>query len=562
MTGIDLRAAPFLLADDDVQWVESALAAMTTAQKVGQVMCLYLLRPDAAEWIAWLRERGIEPGGVLMTMRTAQAAASDAALLQDSFPVPLLVAGNLESGTVNFLRDTEAFGNPMQIGATADVRHAQRLAVHCARAGTAAGVNWAFAPVVDLAIEPGNPITNTRVFGRDPELVAALGSAYVRELEARGIPTSPKHFPGDGVDDRDQHLVTSCNDLDEAEWEAQFGRVYRAAIDAGARTIMVGHIRQRALSRSLVPGIADADVLPATLAPELLQGVLRGRLGFNGMLVTDNSAMAGFTTVMPREAGLPRALVAGNDMVLGNVDVETDFAILLRAVDEGALPLGRLDDAVRRVLATKASVGLHRPGRRPHVERPDEVEERAWRDALAAASVTVTKNTRDLLPLSLPHGARVLVRVIGDGPTFYDPTPPLAPRFVEGLRARGLEVVVRQVPDEAATVADAERLHERFDLCVYFADMRFEGNTNGFRVRWRAPQGPDLPRHVATLPTVLVSVADPYLLRDMPMISAAINGYTPTTATVDAALAVLFGEAQAQGVAPADPFAGRWDAAL
>jgi len=562
VTEIDLKAAPFHLGDDGVDWVEDALAAMMPAQKVGQVMCVYLLRPDVPEWIDGLRERGIEPGGVLMTMRTPEASARDTAALQAAFPVPLMVAGNLESGSVNFLQGTEAFGNPMQIGATGDVEQARRLAVHCARAADAAGVNWAFAPVVDLAISPANPITNTRVFGRDPALVRRLGAAYVREMEERGIPTSPKHFPGDGADDRDQHLVSSCNDLDEDEWDAQYGSVYREMIAAGARTIMVGHIRQRALSRARVPGIADADVRPATLAPELLWGVLRERLGFNGMIVTDNSAMAGFTTMMPRAEGLPLALVAGNDMILGNTDVETDFEILCAAAGTERLPMARLDDAVRRVLATKASVGLHRSTARRDAEASDPQEEARWRAELAAASITVTKNTAGILPVRDPRGRRALVYVVGDEPTFYDPTPPLAPRFVAGLRGRGMEVEVRTVPGSGATVADAERLHERFDLCVYFADMRFGGNTNGFRVHWTPPQGPDLPRHVATLPTILVSIADPYLLQDMPMVKAAINGYTPTRDTVDAAVAVLFGEAEARGTAPSDPFAGRWDAAI
>ena len=562
MTDIDLRAVPFGLDADGIAWVEQTLAAMSTQQKIGQVLCLYMLRPDVPEWIDWLRERGIEPGGVMVTMRTPEASAHDTRLLQESSVVPLLVAGNLESGTVNFLRGTEAFGNPMQIGASGDPEHARRLAVHCSRAGNAAGVNWAFAPVIDLTISPANPITNTRAFGRDPGLVGRLGSAYVREMEGRGIATSPKHFPGDGVDDRDQHLVTTCNDLDEGEWDAQFGSAYREVIASGARTIMVGHIRQRALSRALVPGIRDRDILPATLAPELLQGVLRERLGFNGMIVTDNTAMAGFTTAMPRREGLPRALAAGNDMVLANLDVETDFAILCEAAGTDALPMARLDDAVRRVLATKASIGLHRSTDRSDAEGPDPRQEGAWRAELAAASMTVTKNTDGILPVAARQGMRTLVYVIGDEPTFYDPTPPLAPRFADGLRARGMEVEVRTVPVPDATVAGAERLHEQFDLCVYFADLRFAGNTNGLRVHWAPPQGPDAPRHTATLPTVLLSVADPYLLQDMPMVRAAINGYTPTAATVDAALAVLFGEAVARGTAPSDPFAGRWDAAL
>src|SRR5207245_2398463 len=123
----------------------------------------------------------------------------------------------------------------------------------------------------------------------------------------RGVATSPKHFPGDGVDDRDQHLVTTTNSLPADEWDRIFGAVYRRVIAAGARTIMVGHIRQPALSRSLVPGLTPGKLLPASLAPELVTGVLRRQLGFNGLIVTDNSAMAGMTTVLPRAQALPRA---------------------------------------------------------------------------------------------------------------------------------------------------------------------------------------------------------------------------------------------------------------
>jgi beta-N-acetylhexosaminidase len=108
----------------------------------------------------------------------------------------------------------------------------------------------------------------------------------------------------------------------------------------------------------------------------------------------------------------------------------------------------------------------------------------------------------------------------------------------------------------------ASRLHESYDLCVYFADLRCIGNSNTLRVHWTPWQGPDAPRHVASLPTLLVSVASPYLLEDMPMVRTAVNGYTPTAATVDAALAALFGDIEFRGNSPVDAFAGRWDARL
>jgi len=559
---IDVRSAPFDLDDEGAAWVDTTLAAMSLEQKVGQLLCVYLRSTDMDEWTAWLTENGIEPGGMMMTSRPREDARRDVAALQRWSPVPLLMAGNLESGAVNFLADTPAFANPMQLAATGDPGTAKLLAAHCARTGNEIGINWAFAPVIDVAVNPHNPITNTRAFSNDHETVAAFGSAYIRELEQRGIATSAKHFPGDGVDDRDQHLVTTSNDLDADTWWSTFGEVYRRAIAAGTRSIMVGHSRHPALTREAIPGAAPRDILPATLAPEIVQGVLRAQLGFNGLIVSDNSAMTGLTSVLPRAEALPRMLNAGIDMILGNLDVAKDFAIVLAAARSGEVAIGRIEDAARAVLATKASIGLHREIDRSGWEQPSPDEESGWARDVARRSVTLVKDTQSLLPLVPAVHRRALVYVVGDEPTFYDPSGPFADRFVAGLEARGLEVEVRRVPGNTTTPLEAEHLHERFDVCLYFANVRFVGNSNALRIAWSPWQGFDAPRHVASLPTALVSLADPYLLQDVPMIRTAINCYTPTDHSVDAALAVLFGEEPALGASPVDPFAGHWDAAL
>jgi beta-N-acetylhexosaminidase len=559
---VDVGAAPFSLDADDRAWVEQTLSGMTLEQKIGQLLCLYMRTDDVPFWWRQLQADGIEPGGVLMLPRTSAQARDDVSRLQALSPVPLLVAANLESGAVNFLTDAEAFANPMQLAATGDITAVELLARHCARIAYDVGINWAFAPVVDVAVNPANPITNTRTFGEDVQTVATFGSAYIRALEQRSIVTSPKHFPGDGVDGRDQHLVTSSNDLDLDAWQTTFGDVYRAVIAAGARTIMVGHIRQPALSRSLRPEIEPHEIMPASLAPELLGDVLRDQLGFNGLIVSDNSAMTGFTSVMTRRQALPTALRAGIDMILGSLSVLDDFEILLDTARSGALSIERLDDAVRRTLATKASAGLHRPTTRDPGELGSKEIDIIARDDVARRSVTLVKDTQRLIPLDPATHSRALVFVVGDEPTFYDPSGPFAPQFIEGLRARGLAVDVLKVPSERGDPAAAEQLHERYDVCLYFVNLRFTGSSNGFRIAWTPWQGHDAPRHVASLPTALVSIADPYVLQDVPMIRTAINGYTPTPSTVDAALAVLFGEQTAQGQSPIDPFVGHWDAAL
>lgn len=558
---MELSQNPYFLDADAAQWVESTRDAMSVEQKVGQIMCPYLRTSDVPSWVAWLKEKGIEPGGVMLLMNSREQSRSDVAALQAASTVALLVAANLESGAVNFLRDAEAFANPMQIAATGDPVHARRLAIHCARAANDVGVNWSFAPVCDVALNPDNPITNTRTFGDDAETVAQMTEAYVAEMEARRIATSTKHFPGDGVDGRDQHLVTTNNDLDVDEWEREFGSVYRRAIAAGTRTIMVGHIRHPAFTRAFVPDVKPSQILPATLSRELLTAVLRERLGFNGMAVSDNTAMAGYTTAMPREQALVCSINAGIDMLLGNVDLEEDFGILVSAACRGDIDRARLDEAVTRVLAVKASIGLHLPAAGA-AELPDIDEEARWRDELAAASVTLVKDTQALLPLDPSRHKRALVYVLGDEPTFYDPSGAFAPHFADELRSRGLEVEIRSIPGNSTTIAEAAKMHEAFDVCLYFANVRHVGNTQTLRLSWSPWQGWDAPRHVAKLPTALVSIADPYHLQDVPMIKTAVNGYTPSISTVDAIARVLFGEATAAGRSPVDPFVGLWDAQL
>ncbi len=167
-----------------------------------------------------------------------------------------------------------------------------------------------------------------------------------------------KHFPGDGTEERDQHLVLGVNELTPQEWDESFGRVYAHHIDAGVDMIMAGHIALPAYSKLLDPSLRDQDVMPATLAPELLQGLLKDRLGFNGVVVTDASHMLGMSSAMRRQDYVPRAIASGCDMFLFFNDMAEDFGFMLDGVRDGLITAERLDDAVRRVLGLKARLDL------------------------------------------------------------------------------------------------------------------------------------------------------------------------------------------------------------
>ena len=155
-----------------------------------------------------------------------------------------------------------------------------------------------------------------------------------------------KHFPGDGRDERDQHVVTSFNDCTVEEWDATYRRIWEWGIGAGLESIMVGHIMLPEYSRKLRPGISDADILPATVAPELLTDLLRDDLGFNGVILTDASLMVGLTSALPRERQMVQAITAGCDMILFFRNHDEDFGFVRAAVESGEISAERLNDAL------------------------------------------------------------------------------------------------------------------------------------------------------------------------------------------------------------------------
>jgi beta-N-acetylhexosaminidase len=235
---VDLKTKPFYLNDDDIRWVETTLAEMSDDEKLGQLFCLiaYTSDPEQLKRLA----RDVKVGGIMCRVMPAREVIETVRILQENSKIPMLIAANIERGGDGIAQEGTCLGTPLQIAATGDDETAYRLGVICGREGAAVGANWAFAPIIDIDNNFRNPITNTRTFGSDPERVRRMGVQYVKGVQEYGVAASIKHFPGDGVDERDQHLVTSVNNLSCEEWDATYGAAYKASIDAGALTVMVG----------------------------------------------------------------------------------------------------------------------------------------------------------------------------------------------------------------------------------------------------------------------------------------------------------------------------------
>ena len=315
MDRIDLRGKPFYLGDEAVRWVEETLQGMTDKEKVGQLFCEILWDRPGCSPEALLEDT--EPGGVMYRPFSGEKMREYTERMQKKAKIPLLIACNLErggSGGNGGLTDGTYVSSPMGCAATDDAQSAYKLAEVACKEGGAAGVNWTFEPIVDIDLNPGNPITNVRTYGSSPERIIRMAKGYMEACRRYGVISTVKHFPGDGVDERDQHLMSSINSLPAQEWYESYGRIYQELIDDGAPAVMCAHIKQPALCREVDPGIKDEDIMPASLSRELMQGILREKLGFNGLIVTDATQMVGFTCSMPRHLAVPAAIERGADM--------------------------------------------------------------------------------------------------------------------------------------------------------------------------------------------------------------------------------------------------------
>ncbi len=352
-----------------------------------------------------------------------------------------------------------------------------------------------------------------------------------------------KHFPGDGMDNRDQHLATTVNNLPFADWQATYGAVWRAVIEAGVMCIMPGHI-----SLPDYQGFADRpeQAPPASISPELLQDLLRNELGFAGLLISDASGMIGLTTRVPSEERVVQCIKAGLDVYLRGEPV-ADFERLLQAVKEGRLSEKRVWDAARRVLELKARLNLHRDAFGP---KPSDADKRSYQQAaqaMADKSITLLRGG-DHLPVDLQAGYRVLTVTIGASSQFNRFMPPreLA-AFDEELRTRGFQVEHLLNPDDEELLAKASEADVVFMnlLMLPYMVLGTMQNLVGHLGRWRwRSLFIDHPQVCHT------AFGNPYVLHEMPHLPNLLAAFGDSEVSQRAAVKVWLGEINAQGECP------------
>lgn len=565
----DLKKSPFYLNEEDIQWVENTLASMTLDEKIGQMFCLTGMMTEPEELSPILEK--YHPGAFMYRSAPAEMVKKAQSFMQKTSKVPMLLAANLESGGNGVAEDGTFYGKQMQIAATDDTNMAYRLGLICNREGGACGSNWAFAPVVDIDMNWRNPITNVRTFGNCPDRVLNMAKAYLEGMKDGGYPMAAciKHFPGDGVDERDQHLLPTVNSLSEEEWESSFGSLYRQLIKEDVLTIMVGHIIAPAMTRKYAPELKDKEILPATTNPVILQKLLREDMGFQGLITTDATAMVGYSALDKRSDCLPKSIAAGCDMILFCKNIEEDYASVKSGIESGILTLERVDEAVIRILATKAAMKLHVGPRETLVQENGMKwigcdEHVDWAKECADKAITLVKDTQGLLPISPKQYKTIRLTILGenDNGGFGD-NAKVAECLKVHLEQAGFVVKLYDYQTlEYGEIFESgiAQLKEKFDLSLVVANVANASNNTTRRLDWITLMAANEPWYMKDIPTMFVSFANPYHLVDVPFISTFINAYSSNEYCVEACVEKMLGKSEFKGISPIDPFCGVWGA--
>jgi beta-N-acetylhexosaminidase len=393
---------------------DAYLARMTDEEKVGQmVMAITHDAPDGMPNEDTRRTiQDYKIGSVITSEpRTPALAARYADRIQrwaqdTRLGLPLLVSGDFEFGTTHNVREgTTPLPNAMGLGAARDPRLARDAAVITAAEARAMGFQWNFAPDADVNTNPANPIIGVRSFGERTDLVQRLAVTQVRAYRAAGIIATPKHFPGHGDTATDSHTGLPAVDYDLATLERVHLPSFQAAIDAGVDSIMTAHVVVKAV---------DPD-LPATLSPKVLTGLLRQKMGFKGLIITDGMDMDAIARNWGTREATVMAVKAGADMIMSTGEYSTHVDAvdaLLDALHAGDLTGERVDESVRRVLGLKCRYGAfdHRqvsPALAERVSGNAAFLRRA--NAMGVASITLVRNDRGVLPFDPRSQERTLV---------------------------------------------------------------------------------------------------------------------------------------------------------
>lgn len=528
------------------KWIDTMFRSLTEEEKIGQLVNEQgtIVRsggPSVEEWLKRYPIGSIFTGSEVIedfSEKNGQTTNLQQAVAKTKTKVPVLFCGDFENGIGDGIEGFTTMPRTMGLSATFSEKDYYDYGRIIGTEGRALNIRWGFGPVSDLNLNRENPVTNIRSASDDPDHAIKVLSGIVKGMQDHGVAACPKHFPGDGTDTRNQHYVTSHNVLSKKEWDRLHGRVFRELVKAGAMSIMIGHVafpayepedRKRGLWR------------PATCSKKIMTDLLRGELGFDGIIVSDALSMAGYLSWGDYETRILDSFNGGVDIFLWP-DPAKFFPLMKAALKDGRASKKRLDESVKRILAFKALLGLMPD----EIRKEKEVDLKALIEGnrkaavrISEDSITLLRNRDNTLPLKLKKGARILLFFAPDlpGPNKY------LQKFAVKLTARGFRVTVAHTRDFGVLSS----LLDTFDSVMYLSDANPQYSVyRGFdNILWSYIQ------HMPQMKKpIMISFGTPYFLYDVASVPTYINAYHDCENSLEATIKAIFGEIPFKGKSP------------
>lgn len=579
-------STPRIQTTEERGWPETTLATLSLEEKVGQLFMIrmrvgfagvpnpeYLRLSDSiGKYHIGSVAMSAPPAGRVVPGDHRYETVVLLNRLQEESKVPLLIAGDFEQGVLPArLFGTTVFPHAMAFGAAGKAAYAEEFGRITAEESRAIGVHWNLFPVADVNSNPANPIIGTRAFGANPQQVGTLVAAYIRGARANGMLTTAKHFPGHGNTGTDSHLSVPRIDENLERLRAVDLPPFRKAIEAGVDAVMTAHIR--------VPALDPHPNLVATTSPTIINGLLKGELGFKGIVVTDALDMAGLTRLYRGNVGRAAvdAFKAGNDVLTMPADLDASYRAVLDAVRSGEISRERLDASVLKILQAKASLDLDKtrvvdvaaiPKR---VGNPANV---AIGQRISDDSITLVRDSGKVLPLKeggAVKNVHFLHQVFHRGGQERESM--LVIVICDNVGAQDGRVLEREIrarrPDANVVYVDPRVSAHGADEVLHTVDMARAVVVavyivpSAARSRGVARGG----KHPSSLPdstsalfarilgraaekTAVLAMGNPYLADDFPAIRNYICTFSNVTVSEISAARALFGEIPMKGQMP------------
>lgn len=550
------------------KWADKTMQKMTFDEKIGQLVSIGInakfWNEDSDNFQELKRQIVVNKvGGVCLFGSPVYEAVHVTNRLQTLAQTPLLISADFEAGIGMRFEDTVNFPWNMAVAATGEPDLARRQGEITAREARALGVHQIFAPVVDVNNNAANPVINVRSYGENPQDVARFADAMTLGIQAGNALATIKHFPGHGDTAVDSHRGLPIIDLPRARFEAVEFVPFKSAIDKGAASVMVSHISLPQLDAEKVEliknpiisaynaGTFDVEkqqaTIPATLSPFVNTQILRKDLNFKGLIVTDAMDMNGLTLYFNQDEAAVRAFLAGADMILKPADVDATIRGLRAAVQSKRIPEARLNESVKKILATKFELGLTENKIAALADIDKIVAAKPARDLaeeIAAKAITLVRN--DALPIQKDKKVFVFGVTNGEDRNY------VANTFFRQLRA-GRVNFESVVLDERSSEAEISAAIEKANAADIVLAPLFG------RVRTGAKNSVGLPdKSAKALKTLLetnkkvvgVAFGNPYLLMEFPAMKTYAVAYGDMPSLQRAAARAILGEQPITGKLP------------